>query len=327
MTPLAALAVAASTAAAVVSSAPATVAVSTPVAAVEVSTPAVAVSTPVVAVATPTVAASPSAPLAVGLDLGRVQVYGSGSYAGTETYADATRGSWSLGGRYDEYEIGKATATYRRISGRAAWSRDGTAYALEGGVVPRAQAYRARWFGADADWSWPLNAPTGARPRAVSLGASARRTGHSTDQPTTKAGVISTQDLGETDLTARGGVSGLGLSLAASVRRSVYNRQGSTLAQTPAKMLPLAGFDAYATGLPQDEWSWSLRAPEVRWGLTPSVAWTRTVYKGGQAPTTAAQFELDARWRRLRARLFEGLLSGARATQKSFFGFGAELDL
>lgn len=298
-------------------------------------------STAVVAAPVPSTAAASGAPFAAivpaeagapapppsarpRLTFGRAQILGSQNYLGSSNVLEANVSSWSVRTSFRDYESGGSSSTYYTFSGRAGWTDGSVSIGLVGEFTPRNQGYRSRAFGADLGWAWCPAGKPGAVKR-VSLVASVVRLSHSTDLPTKPNRAVVTSDIGQSDLAASAGATVWSVSLSAGVKKSVYNLDGADLTQSTSRVLTLSNFDAVVTGLPQDEWWLRASIEDARWGLTPSLAWTRTVYKAAQSPTTAVQAGLTEDFGGWNATAFYGRLSESGRDDRAYAGLGAGL--
>jgi hypothetical protein len=256
------------------------------------------------------------------LRFGRAQLFGSRSYVGSSNIVEANVSSWSVRTGLRDYTGAGSTGTYYTISGRAGWTDGSLSAGIIGEFTPRSAGYRSRAFGADLGWAWRPAGKIGAVKR-VSLVGSVVRMSHSTDLPTKTNVPVVSSDIGQSDLAASAGVTVWNASLSAGFKKSVYNLDGADLTQSTSRVLTLTNFDPVVTGLPQDEWWLRASFENVRWGLTPSVAWTRTVYKVAQPPTSAGQAGLTEDFGRWSATAFYARLSESGRADSKYVGFGA----
>lgn len=267
-------------------------------------------------------APAPSAPPR--LRFGRAQIVGSQGYLGSSNFLEASVSSWSLRTSFRDYETGGSTGPFYTVAGRLGWTDGSLSLGGVGEFTPRNQGYRARAFGADLGWAWRPAGKAGLVKRVAVLGSLVRFS-HSTDLPTRSRQPVVSSDIGQTDLSASAGLTLWRASFSAGVKKSVYNQQGGDLAQSTSRALTLSNFDAVVTGFPQDEWWLRASLENAVRRLTPSVAWTRTVYKSSQRPTVAAQAGLTGDFGRWTVTAFYGRLSESGQADRGYAGFGASL--
>ena len=256
------------------------------------------------------------------LRFGRAQLFGSKSYVGSSNIVEANVSSWSVRTSLRDYSGGGSTGTYYTLAGRTGWTDGSLSVGVIGEFTPRTGGYRSRAFGADLGWAWRPAGSVGIVKR-VALVGSVVRMSHSTDLPTKNNQPVVSSDIGQSDLAASAGVTVWNASLSAGFKKSVYNLDGADLTQSTSRVLTLSNFDPVVTGLPQDEWWLRASFENLRWGLTPSFAWTRTVYKVAQPPTSAGQAGLTQDFGRWSATAFYARLSERGRADSKYVGFGA----
>lgn len=282
-----------------------------------------------------------------GFSAGAFQSFGTDKYRGTDVYAAASLGDFSVAPEYRRYEETGLNGPRHALSLRLGWDGRWIGTGLSGGVVPSKAGYGAAWGGADVAFTIsPMGegkirrvggpsrggAPVGKGLARVDFGGGALVTQHR--QAATTAAAAS--KLTQTELNAFVGASVVGVLASARLAKYAYNADMLNNANRlpGAVWSPLAGHLRYANGYADTSLNLGVELPFFPL-ITPFVGATYTKYKelsvaaGGRPGDTKAYtagLRVGLEMLALEAQ-FQHVAQAGPAKERNYAGLGAQLRL
>jgi len=249
-------------------------------------------------------AAAAAASARAAIDAGVSETTGNDSYQSIHAHASVDAGNWTLSPSYTRYKTDFTNGTYNDYGARLGYETGPLALGVSGSILPAVNGYSQGAVGGDLTFTLrpggsphgrkmagpdsDNNAPTyGAGLTAVDLGVSVNEITHRDDFA---PGASRQQpfSLGETDLSAFGGLKFLFTELSAQVTKSAYDRSLEGVDLRPAPYLQLVGVNGVEQGYPDLSWNarltWKM-LPIVR----PYISYTHTTFQLGEPNSNAFQ--------------------------------------
>ncbi|MBI2362877.1 MAG: hypothetical protein HYV15_05785 [Elusimicrobia bacterium] len=282
-----------------------------------------------------------------GLNAGVFQSFGTDKYRGTDVYAAASLGDFSVAPEYRRFEETGLNGPRHAASLRLGWDGRWIGTGLSGGFVPRKAGTSAAFAGADIAFTLsPMGegkirriggpsrggAPVGKGLARVDFGGGATVTQHK--QAATAANAQS--KLTQTELNAFVGASFLGVLGSARAAKFNYNAdlKSATLVVPSAVWTPVAGHLRYANGYADASLNLGVELPFFPM-VTPFVGATYTKYKELSAAAGGRPGDTKAYTAGLRVGLemlaveaqFQHVNQAGPAKERNYAGIGASLRL
>lgn len=282
-----------------------------------------------------------------GFSAGVFQSFGTDKYRGTDVYAAASLGDFSVAPEIKRYEETGLNGPRLAPSLRLGWDGRWIGTGLRGGFVPRKAGYNAAFAGADVAFTVAATgegnirrvggpsrggAPVGKGLARVDFGGGALVTQHR------EAGTATTASskLTQTELNAFVGASVIGILVSGRAAKFSYNAdmKSAALNLPGAFYTPLAGHLRYANGYADTTLNAGVELPFFPL-VTPFAGLTYTKYRelnaaaGGRPGDTkaySAGLRLGLEMLALEAQ-FQHVAHAGPAKERNYAGIGAQLRL
>ncbi|TPW21846.1 MAG: hypothetical protein FD126_267 [Elusimicrobia bacterium] len=282
-----------------------------------------------------------------GFSAGVFQSFGTDKYRGTDVYAAASLGDFSVAPELRRYEETGLNGPRLAASLRLGWDGRWIGTGLSGGFLPRKAGYDASFLGADVAFTVsPMGegkirrvggpsrggAPVGKGLARVDFGGGALVTQHR------EAGTVAraSSKLTQTELNAFVGASVVGVLASARLAKYAYNADmlNNALNLPSPLWSPLAGHLRYANGFADTSLNLGVELPFFPL-VTPFLGATYTKYKelsvaaGGRPGDTKAYtagLRVGLEMLALEAQ-FQHVAQAGPAKERNYAGLGAQLRL
>lgn len=292
-------------------------------------------------------AASPAAavPDLPGVSAGVFQSFGTDKYRGTDVYAAASLGDFSVAPEYRRYEETGLNGPRHAASLRLGWDGRWLGTGLSGGFMPSKAGYGAAWGGADVAFTLSATgegkirriggpsrggAPVGKGLARVDFGGGALVTQHRQSA----SGATPASKLTQTELNAFVGASFLGVLASGRLAKFNYNAdlKNAALTLPGAVWTPVAGHLRYGNGFADTSLNLGVELPFFPM-VTPFVGATYTKYKELTAAAGGRPGDTKAYTAGLRVGLellaveaqFQHVAQAGPAKERNYAGLGAQL--
>lgn len=247
--------------------------------------------------------AAASSPARAAISGGVSETTGNNGYQSIRANGSLDIGdSWTLSPTYTHYQTDFTNGAYNDYGLRLGFEEGPLALGVSGSVLPAVNGYSQGAVGGDLTFTLrpagsshgrkmagpdsENNAPTyGAGLTAVDVGVSVNEITHR-DDDAPGATRLNPFSLGETDLSAFGGLKFLFTELSAQVTKSAYDRSLEGVDLRPAPYLQLVGVNSIVQGYPDVSWNarltWKMM-PIVR----PYIGYTHTTFELGEPNSNA----------------------------------------
>lgn len=280
-----------------------------------------------------------------GFSAGVFQSFGTDKYRGTDVYAAAALGDFSVAPEYRRFEETGLNGPRHAASVRLGWDGRWLGTGLSGGFMPAKAGYNALWAGADlAITLSPTGegkirriggpsrggAPVGKGLARVDLGGGVQVTQHRQ----AASGAAAAAKLTQTEVNAFAGASFLGVLASARAAKFGYNAdlKNAALTLPAAVWTPVAGHLRYANGFADATLNLGVELPFFPL-VTPFAGATYTKYRELAAASGGRPGDTKAYTAGLRVGLemlavegqFQHVAQSGSAKERNYAGLGAQL--